>query len=40
MTIAYVMEKYVHKLIEDGLLGMTIPEKPKSKYQKYYSIER
>ena len=40
MTIAYVMEKYVHKLLEDGLLGMTIPEKPKSKYQKYYSIER
>lgn len=40
ITIAYVMEKYVHKMIEEGLLGMTIPEKPKSKYQKYYSIER
>lgn len=40
MTIAYVMEKYVHKLIEKGLLGMTIPEKPRSKYQKYYTIKR
>ena len=40
MTIAYVMEKYVHKLIEGGLIGMTIPEKPKSKYQKYYTIKQ
>ena len=40
MTIAYVMEKYVHKLIENGQLGMTIPEKPKSKYQKYYTTKR
>ncbi len=39
MTIAYVMEKYIHKLIEGGLIGMTIPEKPKSKYQKYYTIK-
>ena len=29
-----------HKLIEDGLIRITIPEKPKSKYQKYYSIEQ
>lgn len=40
MTIAYVMEKYIHKLIEGGLIGMTIPEKPKSKYQKYYTTKR
>jgi hypothetical protein len=35
MTIAYVMSKYVHKLIEGGQLKLTIPEKPKSKLQKY-----
>ncbi len=38
MTIAYVMEKYVKPMIERGLIGLTIPDKPKSKYQKYYTI--
>ncbi len=38
MTIAYVMEKYIKPMTEQGLLGMTIPDKPKSKYQKYYTI--
>ncbi|MBR5091374.1 MAG: putative DNA binding domain-containing protein [Ruminiclostridium sp.] len=37
MTIAYVMSKYVHKLIADGNLKLTIPDKPKSKMQKYVS---
>ena len=35
MTIAYVMERYVKPMIASGRLIMTIPEKPKSKYQKY-----
>ena len=35
MTIAYVMERYVKPMIASSRLIMTIPEKPKSKYQKY-----
>lgn len=38
MTIAYVMKKYIHPMIEKGLLKMTIPDKPKSKHQKYMKI--
>ena len=34
-TIAYVMERYVKPMIASGRLIMTIPEKPKSKYQKF-----
>lgn len=35
MTIAYVMERYVKPMIASSRLIMTIPEKPKSKYQKF-----
>lgn len=35
MTIAYVMKKYIHPMIEKDLLKMTIPDKPKSKKQRY-----
>ncbi len=35
MTITYVMSKYIHPMIDDGLLKRTIPDKPKSKNQKY-----
>ena len=35
MTIAYVMTKYVHPMIENGRLQLTIPDKPRSKNQRY-----
>lgn len=38
MTIAYVMSIIVHPLVEKGVLGLTLPEKPKSKNQRYYTL--
>ncbi len=38
ITIAYLMSKYIHPMIDCGLIGLTIPEAPKSKKQKYYTI--
>ncbi len=37
-TSYYIVSKYLKPMIEAGLLAMTIPEKPKSKYQKYYTV--
>ncbi len=34
-AVSYMMTRYVQPLIDEGKLKMTIPEKPKSKYQKY-----
>ncbi len=36
-TASYFKKTYISPLIEDGRIKMTIPEKPKSKFQKYYS---
>ena len=37
-TIFYAMQHYVQPLITTGKLAMTIPEKPKSRNQKYYTV--
>jgi ATP-dependent DNA helicase RecG len=39
-TITYTMQQFVEPLIEKGLVKMTIPDKPKSRNQKYYSEKR
>lgn len=36
---SYFLNSYVVPLIEQGILGYTIPEKPKSRYQRIYTIE-
>ena len=39
-TPYYVVTKYLRPLVATGKLAMTIPQKPKSKYQKYYRVEQ
>lgn len=36
-TSFYVMERYVAPMVKEGKLYMTMPDKPKSKNQRYYS---
>ena len=36
-TVASFRRKYLNALVEEGRLKMTMPDKPKSKNQKYYS---
>lgn len=37
LSINYLMTNIVHQLVESGKLKLTIPDKPKSKNQRYYS---
>ena len=32
--------KYINPLIAEGLLAMTVPDKPNSRLQKYYTTEK
>ena len=36
-TVFYVMQRYVRPLVTEGKLSMTMPDKPKSRNQKYFS---
>lgn len=33
-----IYERYIRPLVAAGMLALTVPEKPKSKYQKYYTL--
>ena len=37
ITIVYLMNRTIRPLIQQGKILLTMPEKPKSKFQKYYS---
>lgn len=37
-NVSYFVKSYITPLINEGKLCMTIPEKPKSKFQKYYNV--
>ena len=34
------MKKFTKPMIEEGLLAMTVPDKPNSRLQKYYTTEK
>lgn len=38
MTIAYVMSKYIHPMLENNVLRLTMPERPRSKNQRYVTV--
>lgn len=37
---ATFMKKFIKPMIEEGLLAMTVPDKPNSRLQKYYTTEK
>lgn len=38
-TVFYVMQRYIQPLLNNGRLAMTLPERPGSKMQKFYTVE-
>lgn len=36
----YIVTKYLKPMLDKGLLAMTVPEKPKSKFQRYYTVNQ
>ncbi len=38
-TVFYVMQHYVQPLLDSGKLAMTIPEQPRRKKQRFYTVE-
>lgn len=39
-TVGYAINKYVRPLVEAGMLQMTCPERPKSRTQKYITVQQ
>jgi ATP-dependent DNA helicase RecG len=37
-TVSYAMDKFVKPLLKEGRLKMTLPQKPQSRKQKYYTV--
>ena len=37
-TVFYVMQRYIQPLLDNGKLAMTIPDRPSSKKQKFYTV--
>ena len=38
-TVYYAMQHYVLPLVEENKLAMTLPERPSSRNQKYYTVQ-
>ena len=39
-TVSYVMQTYINPMIENGLVKMTVPDRPRSRQQKFFAAGR